>query len=295
LLDACAFLWLPIFFLNPPKQLFKRQFASHVHLLPLYTPQKDERWGPPKEYSESKSSCVPPERHHIVLGSRGPLDFEDHCPPCSVGTSLVLLCALRKSSDFLDLHDIFLLSQAIEEDCGARLEAASAHGAETGALKEELADAQAELALLVESHDPETLQIATEHPTPHVQAGPASEERSSIGLDASLEAEPVTAAGNLSDMQVQDVAALLPATSGAGIMWPSFCQTLHVCSTGQQPSRQSRGGNAGDLSPSALSLMCKSRAGHVCCRGQWHRRNRAGALHDCDCVACRGTGVGHTP
>jgi hypothetical protein len=50
--------------------------------------------------------------------------------------------------------------QAIVQDCNAQLEAAPKSGADSDTLREELGDAEAELAILAESHDPQTLQDA---------------------------------------------------------------------------------------------------------------------------------------
>jgi len=79
------------------------------------------------------------------------------------------------------LSCIVAVLQAIVEDCNAQLEAASAIGTDSDTLREELGDAEAELAILAESHDPQTLQnaapdLATFHGTSDLHPGLESQQ-----------------------------------------------------------------------------------------------------------------------
>lgn len=85
--------------------------------------------------------------------------------------------------------------QAIVEDCNAQLEAASASGADPDTLREELGDAEAELAILAESHGPQTLQdaapdLATFHGTSHLHPGLESQELGPPGHAGGDERDP---------------------------------------------------------------------------------------------------------
>ena len=108
-----------------------------------------------------------------------------------------------------------MLFQAVVDDCAMQLEAATAAGADIDDMQDELADAKTELALLVDSHEPQSLQDTSDTPAEELHPKFAATEPHTNAILKKSRGEAASV-GEGPEAQLPNEPAQLPSTSSAG-------------------------------------------------------------------------------